>query len=83
MGAGFAAKGGAKRGPNVLIYKVVLVVVLSTAPGMHEAVIYQFPTWEACKVKEAELIEGMKTQRKPENVTVDCRRDVQINMGSR
>jgi hypothetical protein len=67
----------------LLIYKVVLVLVLSTAPGMHEAVIYQFPTWEACKVKEAELIEGMKTQRKPESVTVDCRRDVQINMGSR
>jgi hypothetical protein len=32
---------------------------------------------------QGQLIEGMKIQRKPESVTVDCRRDVQINMGSR
>lgn len=67
----------------LLVYKFVLVVVLSTTPGMHEAIIYQFPTWESCKAREAELNEGMKTAGKPENVTADCRRDVQINLGSR
>jgi hypothetical protein len=67
----------------LLIYKVVLVVALSTAPEGHEVVLYQFPTWEACKIKEAELVEGMKGKREPESVTIDCRRNVQINMGSR
>jgi hypothetical protein len=65
----------------IFIYKFALVVLLSTAPD--EVIVYQFETWQACKAREAELIAGMKDKIGEKDITVDCRRDVQVNMGSR
>lgn len=66
-----------------LVYAFVLVVVLSIEPGSDETVLYSFPTWEKCKAKETELISGMQGRAKSENITIDCRRNVRLNLGSR
>lgn len=66
-----------------LVYKVVLVVVLSTEPGMNEVLLYEFPTWSACKEKEAALIIGMAGKNGKDFVTADCRKDVRVAMGTR
>ena len=67
--------------PMILIYKVALVLVLNTAPSTTDTVVYSMQTWQLCKTKQAELIEGMKGRAHPENVTIDCRHDVQVNLG--
>jgi hypothetical protein len=63
------------------IYKIALVLVLSTTPVTTDTVIYSMQTWELCKTKQAELIEGMKGKAHPENVTVVCRRNVRVYLG--
>jgi hypothetical protein len=65
----------------ILVYKIALVLVLNTTPVTTDTIVYSVPTAELCRAKQAELIEGMKGKGHPENVTVGCRRDVQIDLG--
>jgi hypothetical protein len=65
----------------ILVYKIALVMILNTALVTTDTVVYSMQTWELCKAKQAELIEGMKGRAHPESVTVDCRRNVQLNLG--
>jgi hypothetical protein len=65
----------------ILIYKIALVLIVNTTPVTTDTVVYSMATWQLCKAKQADLIEGMKGRAHPENATVDCRRNVQINLG--
>lgn len=65
-----------------LTYEILLMVVLSTTPGHHELIFYEYPTWEECRARETIMRAELKKTRNPETVTVSCRRDVEISVGS-
>jgi len=64
----------------IMIYTIALIVVLTDA-GSTNTLVYSMPTWKTCIARKAALVEGMKGKRDPEAVTVDCRHDVQVNLG--
>jgi hypothetical protein len=64
----------------IMIYTIALIVVL-TDTGSTNTLVYSMPDWQSCIARKAALVEGMKGKRDPEAVTVDCRHDVQVNLG--
>ena len=65
-----------------IVYAVALIVVMSSAPGKNEVIVFQFPTWEECQQKRAELeVRGTTDKRPGQEVRVDCRHDVLIALG--
>lgn len=65
-----------------LAYEIALVVILSTTPGKHEIVIYQFPDVVACKKIEKELRSGVEKTINPSSVVIGCRHGLSINVGT-
>lgn len=66
-----------------LTYEILLMVVLSTQPNAHELYFYQYPTWADCKAHETALrAELVGKTRNPRTVTISCRRNVEIDVGT-
>lgn len=64
-----------------LTFEIALIVILSTAPGKHEIVVYQFPTVAACKEVEKDLKSGVGKTVNPDTVVLGCRAGLSINLG--
>jgi|HubBroStandDraft_4_1064222.scaffolds.fasta_scaffold850505_2 hypothetical protein len=64
----------------IMIYAIALIIVLTDADSTN-TLVYSMPTWKTCIARKAALVEGMKGRSDPEAVTVDCRHDVQVNLG--
>lgn len=65
----------------MILYKIALVVVLSTPISPQETVIIPMDSWEACVSSRDDLTQPSKSN--PQNVTADCRRNVRLDIGSR